>query len=271
MKTIIFALVFCLITVFSFSQEEPTRLQQLEKWRQSQQKDSSKALPLSDTIKEAGRNVKLFGNLKINPIKIIFCEIPVSLEVYVKPRSSLQFEVGYIYPNRDNRINEVFFDSQGEEGMATDEGLFSYRNSPFNNDAGINLKTEIRKYSREINPPEKEDHNKSFYYALQMGYKFCFYKKQTFEMHHGGATYYQTETKYSHIPRIGIMIGKQSFKHSFITDFYGGLGCMIRMMSVTIHEIYNPTPGLTQYPNIVEDKVSFYPFFNLGVRFGLEI
>jgi hypothetical protein len=158
----------------------------------------------------------------------------------------------------------------GEEGMATDKGPFSYRRSPFNNDAGINLKMEIRFYSREINSPQTTDHKKSFYYAPQLTYKYCFYKDQTFALHYNGFSHYQTESKYSHIMGIGIMIGKQSLNHCLITDWYCGLGLRFRTMSVTIHEINNPY-GATVYPNTMNNVVSFYPFVNLGLRMGFVL
>lgn len=226
-----------------------------------------------DTIKETKGKVRSFGTLKINPIQPVLSEIPVSFEMYGSPRSSLQFQIGYIFPRRNSLMNQVIFNSMGEEGMPTDEGIFSYRNSPFNNDAGINVKMEIRIYSREINSLQTTDHKNSFYYAPQFTYKYCFYNDQTFETHYSGFPHYQTESKYSNILGIGIMIGRQSYNHNFIKDWYGGFGFRFRMMSVTIHEIYNPypIPGKTIYPNTTDNGVSFYPFINLGVRFGFEL
>ena len=216
---------------------------------------------------------RAFGTLKINPFQPIFSEIPVSFEIYRTPGRSLQFQVGFIFPRRNSKMNQTVFNSNGEEGMATDKGLFSYRRSPFNNDFGINLKTEFRIYSREINSPQTTNHKKSFYYAPQFTYKFCFYKDQTFAMHYSGFSHYQTESKYSNILGIGIMIGIQSYNHSLITDWYCGLGFRCRAMSVTINEIYNPYGGriTTIYPNTTNDDVSFYPFINLGVRVGFEL
>jgi len=157
--------------------------------------------------------------------------------------------------------------------MATDKGLFSYRRSPFNNDFGINLKTEFRIYSREINSPQTTNHKKSFYYAPQLTYKFCFYKDQTFAMHYSGFSHFQTESKYSHILGIGIMIGIQSYNHGLIIDWYAGLGFRSRAMSVTINKIYNPDgrPNTTIYPNATNNNISFYPFVNLGVRLGFVL
>lgn len=216
---------------------------------------------------------KAFGTLKINPIQPVFSEIPVSFEIYRTPKRSLQFQVGFIFPRRNSRMNQTAFNSNGEEGMATDKGLYSYRRSPFNNDFGINLKTEFRIYSREINSPQRTNHKKSFYYAPQLTYKFCYYKDQTFAMHYSGFSHYQTESKYSHILGIGIMIGMQSYNHSLITDWYGGLGFRCRAMSVVINEIYSPYGGriTTIYPNTTNNDVSFYPFINLGVRLGFEL
>jgi hypothetical protein len=216
---------------------------------------------------------KAFATLKINPFQPVFSEIPVSFEIYRTPMRSLQFQVGFIFPRRNSRMNQTAFNSNGEEGMATDKGLFSYRRSPFNNDFGINLKTEFRIYSREINSPQTTNHKKSFYYAPQLTYKFCFYKYQTFAMHYSGFSHYQTESKYSHILGIGIMIGIQSYNNSLIMDWYAGLGFRSRATSVMIHEIYSPypLPGTTIYPNTTNNDISFYPFINLGVRLGFEL
>jgi hypothetical protein len=216
---------------------------------------------------------RAFATLKINPFQPIFSEIPVSFEIYRTPRRSLQFQVGFIFPRRKSWMNQNTFTSNGEEGMATDKGLFSYRRSPFNNDFGINLKTEFRIYSREINSPQTTNHKKSFYYAPQLTYKFCFYKDQTFALHYNGFSHYRTESKYSHILGTGIMIGIQSYNHSLITDWYAGLGFRSRATSVMIHEIYSPypLPGTTIYPNTTNNDISFYPFVNLGVRLGFVL
>jgi hypothetical protein len=216
---------------------------------------------------------RAFGTLKINPIQPIFSEIPVSFEIYRTPKRSLQFQVGFIFPRRNSKMNQTAFNSNGEEGMATDKGLYSYRRSPFNNDFGINLKTEFRIYSREINSPQTTNHKKSFYYAPQLTYKFCFYKDQTFAMHYSGFSHYQTESKYSHVLGIGIIIGIQSGNHGLITDWYCGLGFRCRTMNVMISEIYSPyaLPGTTIYPNTTSNDVSFYLFINLGVRLGFEL
>jgi hypothetical protein len=92
-------------------------------------------------------------------------------------------------------------------------------------------------------------------------------------MHYNGFSHYQTESKYSHIPGIGIMFGIQSNNHSLITDWYAGLGFRCRAMSVVIHEIYSPDgwPNTTIYPNTTSNDVSFYPFVNFGLRMGFEL
>ena len=92
-------------------------------------------------------------------------------------------------------------------------------------------------------------------------------------MHYSGFSHYRTESKYSHILGIGIMIGIQSHNHSLITDWYAGLGFRSRAMSVTINKIYSPDDwsNTTIYPNTTNNDVSFYPFVNLGVRLGFEL
>jgi len=216
---------------------------------------------------------RAFRTLKINLFQVIFSEIPISYEIFTKPGRSLQFQVGYIFPRRNSLMNKAIFESMGEEGEATDEGLFSYRRSPFINDAGINIKTEIRIYSREINTTNIVAHYKSFYYAPQFTYKFCYYKNQTFTIHYDSWEHFQTESKYSHILGFGIMFGRQLCKKNLTADWYYGAGLRLRMMSVTIHEIYTqyPLPGRSDYPENTETSVSFYPFINLGLRIGFEL
>jgi hypothetical protein len=108
-------------------------------------------------------------------------------------------------------------------------------------------------------------------------YKYTYYKNLTFTKKDGTGggdfTYYQTESKNSHVFGFGLMFGFQSCHGKFVTDLYGGFGLRMTAISATIHEIseYWNRPGYPLYPNTTESGVSFYPFVNLGVRLGFEL
>ena len=206
---------------------------------------------------DSTRDKKISGIVKINPVQVIFCEIPVSVEFFGKNRSSFQFQVGYIFP-RYNALLQKLFETQGEEGDATNEGVFSYRTSPFNNH-GVSTKVEFRKYGKLI------------YYSLQFMYKYCYYNELTYTLHSGGTTYYQTESKDSNIGGIGFVIGRQSEEARIVADWYLGAGVRYRAINVIINEITPIShPGLPTYPNTSETTTSFYPFVNMGFRIGLR-
>ena len=217
---------------------------------------------------------RAFGTLKINPVQILACEIPVSFEIYRLRKSSLQIQVGYIFSAKDSRMAD-FFESWGVEGTASDGFLISYRRSPYNNDGGINLKIEFRKYKHFLGSDRNFSY-RSTYFAPQLMYKYTYYNYQTFTKKDGTGssdfTYYQTESKDSHIFGFGLMFGHQSCRGKFVTDWYGGFGFRITAISATINEIssYWNRPGYPKYPNTIESDVSLYPFVNFGLRMGFE-
>jgi hypothetical protein len=218
---------------------------------------------------------RAFGTLKINPVQILTCEIPVSFEIYRLRKSSLQIQVGYIFSAKDTPM-AGFFESWGVEGTASDGYLISYRRSPYNNDGGINLKIEFRKYKHFMGSDRKFSYSSS-YFAPQLMYKYTYYNYQTFTKKDGTGsgdfTYYQTESKDSNIFGFGLMFGHQYCRGKFVTDWYGGFGFRITAISATIHEItyYWNRPGYPKYPNTAESDVSLYPFVNFGLRMGFEL
>jgi hypothetical protein len=224
----------------------------------------------ADTISEK----RAFGTLKLNPIQILTSEIPVSFEIYRPGQVSLQIQIGFIFSARKSPMGQ-FFESWGTEGTAKSDGLISYRKSPYNNDGGINLKIEFRKYKHSLG--SRRQPYSSAYFAPQLMYKYTFYNHLTFTKKDGTGggdfTYYQTESKNSHLFGFGLMFGHQSCSGKFVTDIYTGFGLRIRVITATIHEIseYWNRPGYPIYPNTVESGISIYPFINLGLRMGFEL
>ena len=227
----------------------------------------------SNTDSIAGK--RAFGTLKVNPLQIIFSEIPVSLEIYRLQRLSLQIQIGYILTARNSTM-ESLFESWGPEGTAKSDGLLSYRTSPYNNDGGINIKIEFRKYKHVLSSDRNKPYG-SAYIATQVMYKYSYYRNLTFTKKDGTGggdfTYYQRESKNSHVFGFGLMFGYQSCHGKFVTDLYGGFGLRIRAISAKIHEIseYWNRPGYPLYPNTIESKTSVYPFVNVGIRMGFEL
>jgi hypothetical protein len=194
--------------------------------------------------------------LKINPSQILFSEIPVSFEVLYKQKNSVQFQLGFIFPLYQGSIPRNFFESQGRNGDATSDGLFSYRTSPFNN-YGLSFKLELRAYGRFL------------YYAPQFTQKYCFYKEAKFPIYEVNKTIDQTESKFSNIFGLGIMIGRQSYYSNFVVDRYVGVGVRVRFMSVNVLKIED-YPRPVKYPNTKESFESVYPFINMGIRVGIK-
>src|SRR5664280_228929 len=182
-----------------------------------------------------------FGAIKINPIQLLFNEIPVSFEMDLQHERSVQFQVGFIFPSAKKYILRNLFESNGTNADASSKGLLSYRQSPYNN-YGFSFKLEFRKYGRY------------FYSGPQLMYKNSFYKNVVFEVYGGGITLNQTESKFSNIFGIGYVLGHQNDSGDLVYDWYGSVGFRVRSMAVTI------------YSNSKETITSFYPFINLGLR-----
>jgi hypothetical protein len=198
---------------------------------------------------------KPYRIIKINPFQVFFSEIPVSYEIFLHKKLSLQFQLGYIFP-LNKKSHRGLFESMGTEGEATTEGFFSYRRSPYNNH-GLSSKIEIREYGRHT------------YFAQQLMYKHCFYKESTFTISEGGTSRDQTESKFSNIVGFGLIVGTQSYAGNFVFDWYGGVGLRNRFMSVHILKIEYTRS--TQYPDKWEYFNSVYPFINLGLRIGIKM
>lgn len=213
---------------------------------------------------------RTFGTLKFNPVQAVFSEIPVSFEIYRSTRRSLQIQAGYIFSYRSSNLRGLF-ESLGDEGTASDGYLFSYRRSPFNNDGGINIKVEFRKFRHSL---VKSSKYSSGYFAPQLMYKVVYYNHQKFTIKHGtGFTYYQTESKHLSSFGLGLILGHQSCYYKFVIDYYAGFGLRVTTINSRINEIstYWNAPGYPKYPNTLESQTNIYPFINLGLRLGFEI
>jgi hypothetical protein len=207
----------------------------------------------SDSVTNHG-SVKI---IKINPGQVFFSEIPVSFEYFYKQRSSIQFQLGYIFPLNEELPPILLFESMGQNGDATSEGLFSYMTSPYNN-YGLSFRIELREYKRYL------------YYAPQFIYKYCFYKEAAFPIYSNRITVDQTESKFSNIFGLGFIIGRQFEAGKMVFDGYSGVGLRVRSISVTILKIVDP-PRPDKYPNSKENFTSFYPFINFGFRIGIKL
>lgn len=207
----------------------------------------------SDTV---AANVS-FGAIKINPLQLLFNEFPVSFEFGLSHKRSVQFQIGFIFPSSKNNSFRHLFESNGPNADASSEGLFSYRNCPFNNH-GLSFKFEVRKNGRYA------------YHGPQFMYKNLFYKEATFPIYNGSITRDITESKYSNIYGIGYFLGRQWDNREVVFDFYSCIGFRLRKMSVTTVKIED-SPRPVTYPNTTEHFSSFYPFINLGLRIGLKL
>jgi hypothetical protein len=209
-----------------------------------------------------------FGTLKIDPLQVILsCEIPASLELYLSNRLSLNLQVGYVFPARKNAMRRGIYESYGENGNATTEGFFYYRNCPYNNDGGIDIKSELRIYTQSISTSQGFPH-KSAYFGLQFMYKYCYY--DYLSVYLGSPySYQQTESKKSNILGFALICGKQKYKNRFlVTDLYGGIGIKSSGINYTI--IYAPPytkyhSGQTGYEKIPSLYLSF------GLRIGFQL
>jgi hypothetical protein len=196
--------------------------------------------------------------LKFNPVQIILSEFPVSFERINFKNSGLQFQLGYIFPkSKDSRARQLF-ENMGDNGTATDEGLLSYRQSPFNS-SGFSLKIELRTY--KLNN----------YVGMQMLYKNTFYKKSVFPVFMGTVTNDVTESKTSNIFGTGFVFGHQYYEDVFVVDWYGTIGFRIRSMNVRTIMIDYSGPQKSYFPNSLDNYMSVYPYINMGIRLGIKL
>jgi hypothetical protein len=196
-----------------------------------------------------------FGAIKINPFQLLLSEFPVSFELDLPHERSIQLQAGYIFPIKTIKT----FEQSGRNGDASSDGLFSYRNSPYNNH-GVSIKFEFRQYG------------KKWYYGSQLMYKYCFYKAAVFPIYSGGITLNQTESKFSNVFGLGFIFGQQNDNGEIVYDWFGGIGLRVRFMDVTVLKIENPAYRQgTTYPNTNETIFSAYPFINFGLRLGVKL
>lgn len=211
------------------------------------------------SVNDTLHNGNYLWAIKLNPFQPILSEAPLSFEFFGRKNSGFQVQIGYIFP-RYNSYLYTLMNMQGEEAMATDDGIFSYRISPFNN-YGFSTKLEFRKYSM-----------KGFYSSLQLMYKYCFYNNLTFGLHHGGMAIYQKESKDSNICGLGLMFGKQTGDSHLLMDWYFGGGIRTRSIHAVIDEswVYGRPSWGTSYVDKQVNSNSVYLFVNLGYRIGFR-
>jgi hypothetical protein len=200
-----------------------------------------------------------FLALKFNTLQVLYSEAQFSLELFGKKNMSSQLQVGFIFPMRPSFFLKQFFESNGPNATASSNGIFSYRNSPFNNH-GISLKYELRRYCN------------GFYFAPQIIYKHVWFDEEIFNIWQGNRAIRQTESKSSKVLGLGLMIGKQICYRRQVTDWYGGIGIRVRNTTSTVLRISDPGySGSVYYPCSQESRLSIYPVINLGFRIGAAI
>ncbi len=208
-----------------------------------------------DTIKRENP----FLAIKINPFQFVFNEIPVSIEYIFNQKSSLQLQVGYIFPSEKGSFPRWLFEETGTGGTTTDQHILIHQRSPYNSH-GLSFKLEMK------------GTGKNLYYAPQFMYKHSYYNEEIFQVF-SSVPLNQTESKNANIFGFGLMIGRQSYEGILVVDWYGGLGFRINFTSLTILKVENPyTPGhpLSSEPRN-EDFMWVYPFLNFGLRVGIKL
>lgn len=209
-----------------------------------------------------------FGTIKVDPLQLILSsEIPGSLEFYFSHIVSLNVQAGYIFPAWKGSVRRGLYESYGVNGNAKTKGLFYYRNCPYNNDGGIDLKSELRIYFHPVKS-YLSFRRKSGYFALQFMYKHCYYDHLSIYLG-SPSSYQQTESKKSDIYGWALILGRQKYiNRSLVTDLYGGIGFKnsginYTILSVPPYRFYHP--GQTGYESITSLYLSF------GLRFGFKL
>jgi len=228
-------------------------------------RNESQPLIMTDSI----LTNRSFGTLKIDPLQLILSsEIPASLEFYFSKNLSLNVQIGYIFPAWKGSMRRGLYESYGENGNAKTEGIFYYRNCPYNNDGGIDIKSELRFYFHSVKPYKSFPH-KSGYFALQFMYKYCYYDQLSIYL--GSPTsYQQTESKKSDNYGFALILGRQKYINRFLVkDLYGGIGFKTSGINYTILSVPPNRSyfhsGQTGYENISSLYLSF------GLRIGFQL
>lgn len=227
--------------------------------------NESQAPIIADTI----LTNRSFGTIKIDPLQLILSsEIPGSLEFYFSQSLSLNVQVGYIFPAWKGSVRRGLYESYGVNGNAKTEGFFYYRNCPYNNDGGIDIKSELRIYFHPVKS-YLSFHHKSGYFALQFMYKYCYYDQLSIYLG-SPSSYQQTESKKSDIYGCALILGRQKYINRFlVTDLYGGIGFKTSGINYTILSVPQYRSyfhsGQTGYESISSLYLSF------GLRFGFQL
>ena len=223
---------------------------------------------LPDNPKDSVPGKKAFGTLKISPLQILASEIPAAFEIFIGWDLSLQLQAGYIFPTD---IIAHWLEKTGPGGGVVTKGPLNYRIIPYNNDAGVNLKFEFRKYFK---PMVHSNHTpyQRFYLAPQITYKNCYYNNNTFLHDPSGIPVIQVESKDANIFGFGFMLGRQRCRDRFVSDWFGGVGFRSREIKTIIHEkyVYGPSVPLPIDQNTVNEHSSYF-FINFSARFGFEL
>lgn len=194
---------------------------------------------------------------KVSTLQVLFSEAPFSLEIFLHTDLSMQFQAGIIFPLEKDHFLIQFFQSGGENATASSKGLISYRTSPYNSH-GLSFKYELRKYFKD------------YYFAPQAMFKLSYYNEYSFDVIRNNVAVKQTESKYSRIGGLGLMLGRQTYFMKQATDWYIGAGIRARQIDATVVEQqYHNSPPEILFPNSHEKKFSVYPFINFGFRTGL--
>ena len=193
--------------------------------------------------------------VKINPYQYVLSEIPVSIEYLSGNNQSIQVQLGFIIPKSRDFFAESFFEMNGDNGTASPEGIFSYRNTPFLNN-GFSLKIEFKNY-----------HDR-YYFAPQVMIKHYSYSHLTFPVFSGSITVDQEESRIANVAGLGCILGQQRSDGNLTYEWYTGAGIRFRSMNTNVHQIYLPTGYKTV--NKFYPKASIYPFINLGIRIGFR-
>lgn len=184
--------------------------------------------------------------IKVNTLQVLFCEAPFAFEMFSRNNKSHQVQAGIIFPLEDDSFLQDFFRSSGDNGTASEKGLFSYRVSPYNNH-GLSFRYEFRTY---VN---------GYYIGPQVTYKFLNYDDASFQVISEGEVVTRKESKFSRIFGLGFMAGRQTYFGRQVTDLYAGIGLRYRTMDIDITSPESENKSIR----------SVYPFLNVGFRTGI--
>lgn len=225
----------------------------------------------TDTLKESNAKMRAFGTIKFDPFQVLLSsEIPLSFEIYISQKTSLQVQVGYVFPARKESLRRKLYESVGENGNAKTDGMFYYRDCPYNNDGSIDIRTELRLFFKPI----VNDRNyvyKSSYFAFQAMYRYYYY--DNLSVYLGSPfSYNQTESKKANVYGLAFILGKQVCVSSLITDLYGGIGFKTSKINYTILGISpSQPPWFSKKPGQTGKQSIFSLYLSFGLRIGFEL